>query len=98
MLPFKFLVNWLFGSGEEAKKQIVEMAARDRNNFSFFLGLQGTPMLSTEFQVNWPFSTGEEVKNSHLRFPIRTILAIFDLQVTPMLFIEFQVNWHFDSG
>ena len=45
-------------------------------------------MLPTKFRVNWPFSSGEEVKNgfsrwnhgSHLGFPIRTILAIFDLR------------------
>ena len=29
----------------------------------------------------------------HLGFPIRTILAIFDLQVTPMLPTKYQVNW-----
>ena len=34
----------------------------------------------------------------HLRFPIGTILAIFDLQVTPMLPTKFQVNWTFASG
>ena len=34
----------------------------------------------------------------HLRFWIRTILAIFDLQVTPMLPTRFRVNWPFSSG
>ena len=34
----------------------------------------------------------------HLRFPIDTILAIFDLQVTPMLSSKFLVNWPFGSG
>ena len=34
----------------------------------------------------------------HLRFPISTILAIFDLQVTLMLPSKFGVNWPFDSG
>ena len=29
----------------------------------------------------------------HLGFPIRRILAIFDLQVTPMLPTKYQVNW-----
>ena len=29
----------------------------------------------------------------HLGFPIRMILAIFDLQVTPMLPTKYQVNW-----
>ena len=35
---------------------------------------------------------------SHLGFPIRMILAIFDLQVTLMLPTKFQVNWPFSSG
>ena len=35
---------------------------------------------------------------SHLGFPIRTILAIFDLQVTPMLPTRFGVNWLLGSG
>ena len=63
-------------------------------------------MLPTKFRVNWPFSSGEEGKtdfqdgghSSHLGFPIKTILAIFDLQVTLMLPKKFQVNWPFRSG
>ena len=35
--------------------------------------------------------------SGHLGFPVRTILAIFDLQVTPMLSTKFHVNWPFDS-
>ena len=31
-------------------------------------------------------------------FPIRVILAIFDLQVTRMLPTKFQLNWLFGSG
>ena len=31
-------------------------------------------------------------------FPIKMILAIFDLQVTPMLPTKFPVNWPFASG
>ena len=50
-------------------------------------------MLPTKFQVNWILGLGEEAKikfrdghhGGHLRFPISTILAIFDLQVTLML-------------
>ena len=34
----------------------------------------------------------------HLGFPIRTILAIFDLQVTPMLPTKFGVNWLLGLG
>ena len=53
-------------------------------------------MLPTEFIVSWPFDSEQAKKKKkidfqdgchggHLRFPIKTILAIFDLQVTPML-------------
>ena len=64
-------------------------------------------MHPTEFQISWPFDSGEEAKKKkihdsnyggHLGFPIRTILAIFDLQVTLMLPTKIQVNWPFDSG
>ena len=60
-------------------------------------------MLHTKFQVSWPFGSGEEVKNrvsrgGHLGFPIRKVLAIFDLQVNPMCPTKFQVNWPFGSG
>ena len=34
----------------------------------------------------------------HLGFPIRTILASFDLTVAPILPTKFQVNWPFGSG
>ena len=60
-------------------------------------------MLPTKFRVNWSFSSREEAKldiqdgHHDLGFPIRMILAIFDLQVTPMLPI-FCVNWKFGSG
>ena len=34
----------------------------------------------------------------HLEFPIRMILATFDLQVTMILSMKFRVNWPFGSG
>ena len=34
----------------------------------------------------------------HLGFPIRTILATFDLQVTLILPMKFEVVWPFGSG
>ena len=34
----------------------------------------------------------------HLVFPIRIILAIFDLQVTSMTLTKFQVKWRFRSS
>ena len=57
-------------------------------------------MLSSKFQVNWPFGSGEEVKNifsrwghgGNLGFPIRSILATFDVQVALMLPTKFRVN------
>ena len=52
-------------------------------------------MLPTEFKVNLSFGSGGEAKN---RFPIRKILAIFDLQVTSMLPTKSQVNLPFSSG
>ena len=36
--------------------------------------------------------------DSHLGFPIGTILGIFDLQFIPMLSTNFRVNWPFGSG
>ena len=57
------------------------------------------------FQVIWPFYQEKKFKivfedggrGGHLGFPIKTILATFDLQVTPILSTKFQ-NWPFDSG
>ena len=63
-------------------------------------------MLPTMFGFNLLLGLGEEAKNrfsrwchgSHLGFPIRMILAIFDLKVTLMLPSKFGVNWPFGSG
>ena len=74
----------------------------DRNYFTYFY-LQVILMLPTKFLVNWPFSSRAGAKKDFqdgrhdLGFPIRTILAIFDLQVTPMLPI-FRISWSFGSG
>ena len=60
-------------------------------------------MLPMKFQVKC-LSVQEEKRKidfqdgGHLGFPIRPILATFDLQVTPMLPTKFQVNWAFDSS
>ena len=48
-----------------------------------------------EKNLNIGFQDGHH--DRHLGFPIRMILAIFDLQVTPMFPTKFQVNWPFDS-
>ena len=71
-------------------------------------------MLPTNFQVNWTFSSREEAKidfqdGSHdLGFPIRMILAMFDLQVTrcflyfesigPLVQEMRKIEWPFSSG
>ena len=56
-------------------------------------------MLPTMFHVNWPKKEKIDFQDGgHLRFPIRMILAIFDLKVAPMLPTKFQVNWPFGSG
>ena len=36
--------------------------------------------------------------DGHLGFPIRMILATFDLQVTSILPMTFRINWPFGSG
>ena len=63
MLPTKYLVNWLFGSGEEEQNRFSRWRPwrpswiSDRNDFSYF-DLQVTPMLPTKYQVNWPRGVG----------------------------------------
>ena len=63
-------------------------------------------MIPTKFQTNWPLVQEKKQKidfqdghhGSHFGFPIRIILAIFDLQVIPMLPTKFRVNWPFVAG
>ena len=55
-------------------------------------------MLPIKFQDNRYFVSGEDQKidlqdGGHLGFPIRTILATFNLQITPMLPTKFHVSW-----
>ena len=55
-------------------------------------------MLPINFQISWTFGLREEGKidfqnghhDGHLGFPIRTILAVFDLQVTLMFPTKFR--------
>ena len=67
---------------------------RSERLYFFF---QVTPILPIKFRVNWPFGSGEEGKidfqDGHLRLPIETILALFDLQAILILLAKFQVNW-----
>ena len=68
MLPTKFQVKWLFGSGEEAKNRF------SGSHLGFPIGkilaifdLKNTPLLSIKFQ-NWPPGSGE-AKNRFSRLP-----------------------------
>ena len=54
---------------------------------------ESTDLSVLEMNFNTDFQDG-----SHLGFPIRMILASFDLQVTSILPMKFQVIWHFGSG
>ena len=49
--------------------------------------------LSIKEKFNIDFLDG-----GHLKFPIRMILATFDLQVTSILPMKFRVKWPFSSG
>ena len=74
MLPTKIQVNWLFGSGEEAKIDLKKWWSLwpswiiDRNDLAIFI-LQVTRILPTKFRVNWPFGSGEKAKNRFSRWP-----------------------------
>ena len=67
------------------------------------MALYRSPAYQTSFE-----STGLSVQekkfnivfqdDGHLGFPIRTVLATFDLQVTLVLQMKFRVNWPFESG
>ena len=80
----------------------------DWNDFSYFwskshpdasyqvlsqlaFGFRRTELLLQKKKRKIDFQDGHH--GSHLGFPIRTILAIFDLQVTSMLPTKFQVHW-----
>ena len=57
---------------------------------AFFFCSSSHPITLYQTFVNWPFSAGEEAKmdfqdDGNLGFPIRMILATFDLKVTQML-------------
>ena len=74
----------------------------DRNNFSY---LWSTSHHNASYQVSSIGLLVQEKKRKidfqdsrHLGFPIRKILAIFDLHVTLMLSTKFQINWPFGSG
>ena len=64
MLPSKFGVNWLFGSGEEVWKIDFQYGGHG-GHLGFPVGtilaifdLQATPKLPLKYRVNWPRSVG----------------------------------------
>ena len=94
MLPTKFQVNWPSVSGGEVKN-IFSRWPPCHLGFSIgtilsIFDLQVTPMLPTKFQVCWSIGLSVQEKEQkidfqdgchgrHLGFPIRPILAIYDL-------------------
>ena len=67
-------VNWLLGSGVEAKK--IDFQDGGHGGYLGFqigtilaiFNLQVTLMLPSKFGVNWPFGSGEEAKNRFSRW------------------------------
>ena len=112
MLPTSFRVNWLLGSGEEAKNRFSRWLPwrlswiSDRHDFSYFLiyksprcflaSLESVGLSVQEKKRKIDFQDG--CHDGHLGLPIGMILAIFDLQVTPMLPSKCGVNLPFGSG
>ena len=104
MLPTKFRISWLFGSGEEAKNRFSRWPSwrpswiSDRNDFSYFFiyksprcflpSFESIGLLVQEKKQTIYFQDGGHVV--HLGFPIITILATFDLQVTRCFLPSFE--------
>ena len=111
MLLAKFRVKWPFSSEEEAKNWFSRWPPWQlswisyQQDFSYFLiykspgcFLPSLKSISLSVQEKKRKIGFQDVHHgSHLGFPIRTILVIFDLQVTPMLPSKFGVNWPFSS-
>ena len=106
MLPTKFGVNWPFGSEEEAKIRFSRWGPwrpfwfSDRHDLAiliyespqcFLPSLESICLSVQEKKRKIDFQGGGH--GGHLRFPIGTILIIYDLQVTPMLPTKYPVNW-----
>ena len=80
MLPTKFLVNWLFGSEEEAKNRFSRWQPSwisNQNDFSY-IDLLVTPMLPIKFQDNWPFVSEEAIFK--IDFKMASMMAILDFK------------------
>ena len=70
MLPTKFVVNWPFSSGEEAKNRFSRWRPSwiPIGMILAIFDLQVNPMLPIKFGVNWPFGSGEEANNRFSRW------------------------------
>ena len=110
ILPTKFRVNWPFGSGNEVKNRFSRWRPwqpswiSDRNNFSYFWSTSH-PNASYQVSSQLAFRCRRrsekyifKMDGGHLWFPIRTILAIFDLQVTLMHPTKFRIKWLLGLG
>ena len=71
----------------------------DRKSLAWAMIIYGIFLISASILRMGPsyISLCNKIDGGHLGFPIRMILAIFDLQITPMLPTKFQVNWLFSS-
>ena len=108
MLPNKFLVNMPLGSRGEVKNRFSRQPLwiSDRNYFSYFLSTSHpdasypvSSQLAFQFRRRSEKIDFQDSRHGrHLGFPIRSILALFDLQVTLMPPIKFRANWPFGSG
>ena len=73
MLPTMFGVNWLLGSGEEAKIDFQDGCQGGHLGFPTgmilaIFDLQVTQMLPSKFGVNWPYGSGKKAKNRFSRW------------------------------
>ena len=80
---------------------IARLITRQVSSQLTFGSREGVQYTSYQVSSQLAFCLGEEVQivfqdgshGGHLGFPIRTVLAIFDLQVILILPTQFQVNW-----
>ena len=90
MLPTEFQVNWLFGSGEEAKNRFSRWrpsGISDQNSFSY---LWSTSHPDASYKVSSQLA---------FQFRRRSKKWIFKMAaINTMLPTKFQVNWPFGSG
>ena len=86
----KYDVDPNFSFKEEKLNKMAKMALYRSPDYKTSFESVG---LSDQEKFNIDFQDG-----GHLGFPIRMILATFDLQVTFIFPMKFRVNWPFGSG